>query len=107
MLQPGQISISHVADNGTQEQHEFRLEFGKPGGLPLGLGKYYVINGLKIHDYHGNLINNDHSSNLEAEITSIGDKVGDYIDISFNGTYIDEIGGEHTIVGLVHAYRDN
>ncbi|NND62973.1 MAG: hypothetical protein HKN48_07230 [Flavobacteriaceae bacterium] len=107
MLQPSQIVISHITDMGNGEIQEFRLEFGKAGDLPLDLGKYNVINGLRISDDHGNKIDYETTSNIEAEITTIGERVGDYVDVNFSGTFIDEVGAEHTIIGLVHAYRDN
>ncbi len=56
--------------------------------------------GFDITEFLGQMENNTIVYNLE----NLGD-VGEYIDISFSGTY-DNNSGTHTIVGTVHVLRD-
>lgn len=107
MVETNRLIIRHEAQEGELEDQDFEMEFGKPGDVPLGIGTYDVINGLKLIDYHGNTIDQETTSDIEVTITSFSTLQGDYIDFTFNGTFIDDVGARHTIVGLVHAYRDN
>ena len=56
--------------------------------------------GFDISEFLGQMDNNTIIYNLE----NIGD-VGQYIDITFSGTY-DNGTGTHTITGIVHVLRD-
>jgi hypothetical protein len=58
--------------------------------------------GFNIEEFFG-AMNND---TMEYTLTALGE-IGEYIDISFNGTYEDNAGTEHTLTGTVHVLRDN
>jgi hypothetical protein len=53
-------------------------------------------------------INQYSTGNVTYTINAYGANVGDYIDISFSGTYVSSIDNQtHTITGIAHVIRDN
>ena len=50
-------------------------------------------------------INSQTVNTLSYNLSSVG-AVGQYIDITFNGTYTNTT-GTHTITGVAHVIRDN
>lgn len=58
--------------------------------------------GFDISELFGNMSNNT----IQYDLTALGN-VGQFIDISFSGSYEDSNGTPHTITGTVHAIRDN
>ncbi|EDM43435.1 hypothetical protein SCB49_00260 [unidentified eubacterium SCB49] len=64
-------------------------------GDPLDLG-------FTLEEFFGVMVNDTMVYNL----TAIG-AVGEYIDISFSGTYDDQGGTPHTLTGTIHVLRDN
>lgn len=54
------------------------------------------------------VINQYTTGNVTYTINAYGANVGDYIDLSFSGTYVSSIDNQtHTITGIAHVIRDN
>jgi hypothetical protein len=51
-------------------------------------------------------IGNTTINTIQFNLSQFG-AIGTYIDMTFNGTYQDPNGGNHTITGVVHVIRDN
>lgn len=74
------------------------------------LGTYDTLDWTEPNDtgfFIGECINMSNTdNNVIYNLTSAGD-VDEYIDINFNGSYLDYNGQPHTITGVVHVLRDN
>ena len=52
------------------------------------------------------IINNTTVNTVSLNLSNYG-MVGQYFDMTFNGSYNDSVGVSHTINGIVHVLRDN
>lgn len=101
-----QLVLSYGLDNDI-DNDEFVLDFQSVNGGILQEGLYEIGSAdFTIADSQGNAIGNQTIKNIEARITQLGDQPGEYVDMNFSGTFRDDLGALHTIVGLVHVFID-
>ena len=78
-------------------------------GSSTTLGSYTTANGFNLEGSFLtgiNFINNQVTNTIVFNLNSFG-AIGTYVDMTFNGTYVDSASVTHTITGTVHALRDN
>lgn len=75
---------SNITGIGTYNSTNFGMEFSTTTGVGSGLGN---------------------SNTVQFVISQLG-SVGGYVDLTFNGTYVDST-GNHTLSGTIHVLRDN
>ncbi|MGX7666775.1 hypothetical protein [Flavobacterium pedocola] len=66
----------------------------------------YTTNEFSIEGQHVGVITNGVTNTVSFNLSAFG-AVGQYIDMTFNGTYNDGAGVVHTINGVAHVIRDN
>ncbi|MGL2967102.1 hypothetical protein [Flavobacterium sp. XGLA_31] len=69
---------------------------------------FYTQNDFYIGNSGSNSIlgNNSNNINIQFNLSTVGN-IGEYIDMTFNGTYQDSNNVTHTLTGTVHVLRDN
>lgn len=106
ILSGTQLILSYGFNNAI-DNDEFLLDFERANGAELQEGLYEIGSvDFNIDDSNGNAIGNQTIKNIEARITYLGNQPGDYVDMNFSGTFRDDLGALHTIVGLVHVLID-
>ena len=95
------------------------------GGIPAGMSVYgqgstggisvwgttavpgiYSTTQFSIEGQGVGYIGNTITNTIQFNLSQFG-AIGDYIDMTFSGTYQDPNGGNHTLTGVLHVIRDN
>ncbi|MEM5565930.1 carboxypeptidase-like regulatory domain-containing protein [Psychroserpens sp. AS72] len=102
------LGISYYDNNGTV-YNQLSIGISNEGGAPVTIGVYPPSNNTFFSFQDETNATGPNSTGSDTSITlnisEIGN-VGDYIDLTFSGTYLDENLVEHTITGTIHALRD-
>lgn|GEM_PF-6577947 len=107
IIDSGRQLVLSYGFNNEIANDEFLLDFESANGGILQEGLYEIGSvDFTIDDSNGNAIGNQTIKNIEARITSLGTQPGEYVDMNFSGTFRDNLGALHTIVGLVHVLID-
>ena len=94
--QPNGFSINAY----TANQQEQIFIFGNISGPGIYSTSEFTIKGSNLLIYSGTL------NDVVFNVSAVG-AVGEYIDMTFNGTYQDSFNVTHTISGTAHVIRDN
>ena len=70
-----------------------------PGTYNYGSDFYFDIGGLNI--------NYGATPNITMTLANTANAAGDYVDMTFSGTYTEISGNVRSIVGVAHIIRDN
>ncbi len=100
---PDSIFILHFEDDQTGIENRFEL-----GLFTQTLGTYNSQTDnifFSFNDSNGDFANANNQPNITVNLTAFGD-TGEYIDMNFSGTYIDNNNVERTITGSLHVIRD-
>ncbi|MFD2915609.1 carboxypeptidase-like regulatory domain-containing protein [Psychroserpens luteus] len=96
-------------DNIGNVNNQFNIGISNEDGTPITIGVYTPSENTYFSFQDGTNATGPNSTGSDTSITlnisEIGE-VGDYIDLTFSGTYLDIDLVEHTITGTIHALRD-
>ena len=88
----------------TQQSNNTFFYLG--GSNVTGIGTYNSTNfGMEFNTTPGNGSGLGNPNTVQFVISQLG-SVGGYVDLTFNGTYVDST-GNHTLSGTIHVLRDN
>jgi len=85
------------------DQHQNSILIYQTGWAGLDLGTY-TTNEYSIEGTLG-YIDSGTTNTISFNLSSFGN-IGEFVDMTFNGTYVDQT-GTHTLSGLIHVIRDN